>query len=274
VATEFELGPASDPTSSTLAFFGAELRLQREAAGLSQTQLAKCVHCAPSLLSRIESATRVPQEDLAGRLDDALGTEGLFTRLWPVMIRNAFPAWFRPYVQLEEQATTIQSFENLLVPGLLQTEAYARALFAGGRLDTVEEVVFARMHRQRILTREEPPLLWAILDANALRRDIGGTAVMRAQLIRLIEAAQAPRVVMQVIPGSVGPRPALMGSFNTLSFGEGPDVLLQHGFYRDQLMGEPEAVAAAHHAYDLLRAVALSPEESIGLITDQLKELP
>jgi DNA-binding XRE family transcriptional regulator len=90
--TENEIGMEFDPASSTLAFFGAELRIRREAAGMSQTEPAKRVHCAPSLLSKIESAKRVPKEDLAQLCDATLGTDGFFTRLWPVMIRNAFPA--------------------------------------------------------------------------------------------------------------------------------------------------------------------------------------
>jgi transcriptional regulator with XRE-family HTH domain len=274
VATEFELGPASDPASSTLAFFGAELRLQREAAGLSQTQLAKYVHCAPSLLSRIESATRVPQEDLAGRLDDALGTDGLFTRLWPVMIRNAFPAWFRPFVQLEEQAATIQAFELQVAPGLLQTEEYARALIAGARPDRpkLEELVAARMHRQRILERDKPPQFWVVMDETAIRRNFGGPAVMRAQLTRLLEAAEIPGIVLQVVPSEVRNHPALNG-FWTMSFEEGPDVVYLDGFYEGQLRAEPDVVTAAHRAYDLLRAIALPPGTSADLIASAIKEL-
>ncbi|MGP3981419.1 helix-turn-helix domain-containing protein [Streptomyces sp. KR80] len=273
MAAENELDPMFDPTTSTLAFFGAELRLRRELAGLSQTELAKEVHCAPSLLSKIESAKRVPKDDLAVAFDAALGTDGFFARLWPVVIKNAYPAWFRPYIELEEQATGLQWFENQLVPGLLQTEDYARAVLKSGRPDCLEQLLFARMHRQRILTRDDPPQLWTILDETLLRRSIGGPGVMRAQLGRLLEAAEIPRIIVQVVPFNVEEHPSLRASFNTLSFAEGPDVLLEHGLYEDYLLGEPEAVAEANRTYDLLRAVALPPRESTDLIASVMKEL-
>ncbi|MCQ4084627.1 helix-turn-helix transcriptional regulator [Streptomyces sp. RB6PN25] len=275
MTTEHHVEPAPDPTSSTLAFFGSELRLRREAAGLSQTELARLVHCAPSLLSKIESAKRVPKEDMAELCDCALGTDGFFGRLWPVMIRNAYPAWFRPFVDLEQQAVAIRSFEMQFVPGLLQTEEYARAILAGGRPDSVklEELVVARMHRQRVLSRDDPPRLWVILDETAIRRRIGGAAVMRAQLARLLEAAQIPRIVVQVVPFDVRNHPVLTGAFWTFSFDEGPDVVHMDSFYEGQLRAEPEVVAATHHAYDLLRALALSPEASADLIASAIKDL-
>jgi transcriptional regulator with XRE-family HTH domain len=275
VAAEFDLEPFSDPKASTLAFFGAELRLRREGAGLSQTQLAKRVHCAPSLVSKIESAVRVPKEDLAEAFDDALGADGFFARLWPVVIRNAFPAWFRPYVALEEQAVAIRAFELQFAPGLLQTEEYARALFAGARPDRpkLEELVAARMHRQHILDREDPPQFWVVMDETAIRRNVGGPAVMHAQLARLLEATEIPRIVMQVVPANVCSHPALTGAFWTLSFDEGPDVVYLDSYYEGQLRAEPEVVTAVHRAYDLLRAIALPPEASADLIASVMKDL-
>jgi transcriptional regulator with XRE-family HTH domain len=261
-----------DPESSMLAFYGAEQRRLRTEVGISQARLAKLAYCTPSLLCKIESAQRVPSEELAQRCDDVLDTGGHLARLWPLVIKYAYPAWFRPFVDLEEQATAIQSFETRLIPGLLQTEEYARAVLAGARPDRLEELVAARLNRQRVLTREDPPHLWVVIDENALRRKLGGPAVMRAQLARLLEAAEVPRIVVQVVPADVHSHPAHY-PFWTFSFDEGPDVLYVDGFYQGQLRGEPEAVASAHQTYDLLRAAALPTDASVDLIATIMRDL-
>ncbi|MGP4004178.1 helix-turn-helix domain-containing protein [Streptomyces sp. 8N706] len=273
MAAESELDPLFDPTSSTLAFFGAELRLRREAAGISQSELAKVVHCAPSLLSKIESAKRVPKDDLAVLLDSALGTDGFFERLWPVMIKNAYPAWFRPYVELEEAAAEIWSFEVQVVPGLLQTESYAGALFAPARLPNAEDLVAARMTRQHILERDNPPKLWAVLDENVLRRAVGGPLIMAQQLQRLVESAQHPHVVVQVVPYDVGAHASMDGPFAGLTLDEGPDVVYVDGRIRGLILADPADVKEHRYAYDLIRADALSPSASIDLIASVAKEL-
>lgn len=261
-----------DPASSMLAFYGAEQRRLRTEAGISQTRLAKLAFCTPSLLCKIEAAQRVPTEELAERCDAVLNTGGHLSRLWPLVIKYAYPAWFRPFVRLEEQATAIQSFETRLIPGLLQTEEYARAVLAGARPDKIEELVAARLNRQRVLTRDDPPRLWAIIDENALRRNLGGAAVMRAQLARLLDAAEVARIVVQVVPGDVRAHPA-HHPFWTFSFDEGPDVLYVDGFYQGELRGEPEALKEAHRTYDLLRAVALPTDASVNLIAAIMKDL-
>ncbi|GAA1904682.1 helix-turn-helix transcriptional regulator [Streptantibioticus ferralitis] len=261
-----------DSASSMLAFYGAEQRRVRTEAKMSQAQLAKLVFCTPSLLCKIEAAQRVPSQDLAEQCDAVLDTGGHFARLWPLVIKYAYPAWFRPFVELEEQASAIQSFETRLIPGLLQTEGYAQAVLAGARPDKIEELVAARLNRQRILSRDDPPRLWVIIDENALRRNLGGPSVMRAQLARLLEAAEVPRIVVQVVPADVVVHPSHY-PFWTLSFNEGPDVLYVDGFYQGQLRAEPEALGEAHRAYDLLRAAALSPDASIDMIATIMKGL-
>lgn len=261
-----------DPTSSVLAFFASELRRVRTEAGMSQTELAKRAFVAPSLLCKIEAAQRVPSRELADELDAAFGTAGHFARLWPLVIRHAYPNWFRPFVKLESAATVIRSFQVQFVPGLLQTEDYARTVFASGRTGNVDDQVTARLDRQRILARETPPELWVVLDENALRRTVGSPAVMSAQLGRLVEAAETPSIVIQVIPYGAGAHPGF-GSFAAFSFAEGADVLHEDGLSRGQLIAEPDAVRAALRTYDLLRAAALSPSASIDMIATAVKEL-
>ncbi len=270
MATELEVD--LDSASSMLTFYGAEQRRIRTEAKMSQARLAKLVFCTPPLLCKIEAAQRVPSEELAVATDAALNTGGHFARLWPLVIKYAYPAWFRPFVELEEQATAIRSFETRLIPGLLQTEEYARAVLAGARPDKIEELVAARLNRQRILTRDDPPRLWVIIDENALRRNLGGPTVMRGQLARLLEATEVPRIVVQVVPADVRAHPA-HHPFWTLSFDEGPDVLYVDGFQHGELRGEPGALTEAHGTYDLLRAIALPPDASIDLIARVMKGL-
>jgi transcriptional regulator with XRE-family HTH domain len=262
-----------DPTSSVLAFFASELRRVRLEADVSQVELARRTFVAPSLLSKIEAACRVPSQELADQLDEVLEAKGHFRRLWALVIKHAYPPWFRPFVDLEAAATAIRSFQVQVVPGLLQTEDYARAVLNAGRLTNVEDLVTARLDRQRILTRADPPELWVVLDENVLRRVIGSPGVMREQFARIIEAAETPTNVVQVIPYETGAHSALAGPFAALSFAEGADVVYVDAWAQGELLADPGDVKAALRAYDLLRAVSLSPAASIELIAKAMKEL-
>ncbi|MGR8010318.1 helix-turn-helix domain-containing protein [Streptomyces hypolithicus] len=264
-----------DPSASVLSFYATDLRRRREEAGISQRELAKRVHIAPSLLNKIEAAKRLPSRELSQVCDETFGTVDHFQRLWPLVIKYAYPSWFRPFVELEEAATIIRSFQVQVMPGLLQTEDYARAVLSAGRpdADRVDELVTARMERQRILTRDAPPELWVVLDENVLRRCMGSPETMRAQLERLVTAAQTPSNVVQVVPYDGGAHAGVGGPFAALTLDEGPDVVYVDGFLQGQILAQPADIKEAARAYDLLRAVALSPDQSIGLITDAMKEL-
>ncbi|MFJ1745544.1 helix-turn-helix transcriptional regulator [Streptomyces sp. NPDC088116] len=264
-----------DPSDSVLSFYATDLRRRREAAGMSQRALAKAALMAPSLLNKIEAAKRLPTRELSALADETFGTIDHFTRLWPLVIRYAYPKWFRPFVDLEAAAAAIRSFEAQVVPGLLQTEDYTRAILAGRRLDLdrVEEIVAARMERQHILKRESPPELWVVLDENVLRRRMGSVDVMRAQLEHLITAAELPTTVIQVVPYDVGGHAGVGGPFAALTLDEGPDVVYVDGFLQGQILAEPQSVKDALRAYDLLSAVSLSPRRSMDLVADVLKDL-
>ncbi|MET7298699.1 Scr1 family TA system antitoxin-like transcriptional regulator [Embleya sp. NPDC005575] len=264
-----------DPSASVLTFYATEFRRERERIRMTQREMAKRAWMAPSLLNKIESAKRLPTEDLSKLADELFGTGDRFQRLWPLVIRYAYPAWFRPFVELEEAASIIRSFEVQVVPGLLQTERYARAVLAAGRLDLkdLDEQVSARLQRQRVFERADPPELRVVLDENVLRRTWGGRDVTRAQLERVIELAEQPRFVIQVIPYESGSHAGVGGPFAALTLDEGPDVVYVDGFLQGQIMAEPADVKAAHRTYDLLTAEALSTTRSIDLIASALKEL-
>jgi transcriptional regulator with XRE-family HTH domain len=263
-----------DPTESVLNFYATDLRRKREASGINQRTFAKMALIAPSLLNKIESATRLPTKELSVLADVTFGTGEHFQNLWKLVIRYAYPAWFRPWVELEEEAAAIRNFELQLVPGLLQTEAYARAVFASARpgADVLEEKVAARMERQRILEREQPPELWVVLDEYVLRRPVGNAGIMRAQFARLIEAASVPSTVFQILPLSAGPAGS-EGPFSVLTLDEGPGVVYADGFRQGQILTDPQDVKAAHRVYDLLMGLALSPAASIDLIADAMRDL-
>jgi hypothetical protein len=120
---------------------------------------------------------------------------------------NAYPGWFTPWPDYEEQATTLRWYEPLVVPGVFQTEDYARAVLrtrVGDTDEEIDEIVAARIARQSIFSKEKPPTVWAVLDEGVLRRPVGGKHIMRAQLNRLAEAARLPNVVIQIIPADTG----------------------------------------------------------------------
>ncbi|MGW1194300.1 helix-turn-helix domain-containing protein [Streptomyces sp. NPDC002536] len=264
---------APDPTSSLLAFFGSELRRVRTAAGLSQGQTAKKAHTTQAMISYVEAAKRVPSEDLARDLDEVFGTGGHFGRLYPLVIRFAYPSWFLPFVEMERDATSIRSFQAQVIPGLLQTEEYARAVLAGGRPDSLDDLVAARMTRQSLFEREEPPHTWFVIDEYALIRPLVTSANMRQQLEHLLHASEQPRTVIQVVPRDAPPHLGLDGSFTIMGFDSGEDVLHVNGFSQGRMAVDVAEVTAASYSYDLIRAMALSPNASADLIRKHLEEL-
>ncbi|MCC9310861.1 helix-turn-helix transcriptional regulator [Kitasatospora sp. RB6PN24] len=264
-----------DPSSTVQAFYATDLRRKREEHGISQADFAREAFVVPSLLNKIEAGVRLPSKELSVFADARLGTGDHFQRLWPLVIKFAFPKWFRPFVDLEEAATIIRSFQVQVVPGLLQTKDYAEALFSATRVEqvVVDEKVAARLQRQAILERDHRPEMWIVLDELVLHRHVANPVVMRRQFERLIIEAQNPRTVLQVIPFSSGAHAALDGPFHALTLDEGLGVVVVDGFRQGQILADPEDVQAAERAYDLLSADALSPRATIDRIAAAMKEL-
>lgn len=178
-----------DPDASPPDYYGWEPRRLREAANLKQGQLGDIIFCTGSLIGQIGTTRKIPTRDFSERVDAALGTDGLFSRLVGLVLRSQLPAWFQPYADMEAKATYISTYQAQVVYGLPQTEEYARALPATGMPDDLDGPLAARMDRQRILERDHPPLAWAVLDEAVLHRPIGGREMMRNQLARLLEFA-------------------------------------------------------------------------------------
>jgi transcriptional regulator with XRE-family HTH domain len=265
-----------DPSSSVLAFFGAELRRRRSVAGISQEDLGQQVAYSGSLVGMVETARRAPTRDFAERCDDALGTGGALARLWPLVSQEALPRWFRPFAEVERGATSIRSWEPLVVPGLLQTEDYARALITawqpGDGREAVQQQVTARIERQQLLERDDPPLMWTIISEAALLNPVGGHKVLTDQLRRLLDvAAEHPKIIVQVVPLSAGAHPGLEGPLVLVTRRGEPDAAYLEVQGRGQLVERGEEVARYGLLYDLLRAVALPPGTSREMITGLAK---
>lgn len=261
-----------DPTASPLDYYGWELRRQREAHGLRQGQLGEIIFCTGSLICQIETTKKVPTRDFSERVDAALDTDGLFSRLIGLVLRSQLPTWFQPYAEMEARAAYISTYQAQVVYGLLQTEEYARAVLATGAPDDLEGLVTARMERQRILEREQPPLVWVVLDEAVLHRPIGGTGVMRRQLAHLLSFTSHRWVHVQVLPNKAGEHASLDGAFNLLRFDDDPDVIYTEDLISGHMTANSDTIKEAALRYARLQAAALSAEDSAELIIGVMED--
>jgi len=261
-----------DPSASPLDYFGAELRRLREAADLNQKQLGAIVFCTGSLIGQIETAKKVPTREFTERVDMALGTEGALGRLLGLVLRSQLPYWFQQYAEMEARAAYISTYQCQLVYGLLQTEAYARAVLGVEQAGRLDQMVAARMERQRILARERPPVVWTVLDEAVLYRQIGGHDVMREQLAHVLSLFGQPWMELQVLPFSVGEHAGMMGSFTLLRFDDDPELHYSESYDSGHMTANPQVIRERSVGYARLQAEALSPRESAALIARVMEE--
>ncbi|NUK11187.1 helix-turn-helix domain-containing protein [Streptomyces lunaelactis] len=261
-----------DPSASPLDYYGSELRRLREDAGLKQGELGGCVFCTASLIGQIETARKVPTRDFSERVDAALGTGGVFSRLVGLVLRSQLPCWFQAYAEMEARAAYISSFQAEVVDGLLQTEGYARAVLGVRNEENLDAKVAARMERQRILDRDNPPLMWVVLSEAVLRQEIGGREVMRNQLAHLLGLRGREWVKVQILPFEAGVHAGVMGSFYLLRFDDDPDLVYTEDFVQGHMTANPQALREGSLRYDHLQAAALSVEDSAALIARVMEE--
>ncbi|GGZ52851.1 helix-turn-helix domain-containing protein [Streptomyces bluensis] len=252
-------------------FFGAELKRRREDAGLTQVELGARVFVSGGYIGQFEQAIRKPQLDVAQRIDEVLQSDGFFERTWRKLIDDKrYADYFAAVVELERTATKICEFAPALVPGLLQTVAYIRAVtLASNPFVTeahIEEKVAARIERARILDDATRPVYWVILHEHVLRIPVGSGVEMAQQLDHIADLARQRKVLVQVLPTSVGAYP-LMGRMVTLfEFEDAPPTAYTEAVYSGNLLDDPALVKRVQGTYDLLRAAALPPEASLALI--------
>ncbi|MFJ8312160.1 MULTISPECIES: Scr1 family TA system antitoxin-like transcriptional regulator [unclassified Streptomyces] len=264
-------GPKNlDPSSSPRALLGAELRFARERSGLTQDELGQPLFVSGSFIGQLESGTRRMHLEYARQIDQILGTESFFARNCVAAAKSKYPDHFAEAAEAEAVATTIREYAPLLIPGLLQTEAYARAVFRAYQPTApeavIDELVAARLERAQILDDPTTPLLWAVIDEAVLRREVGGPAVMAEALAHIAALGFRHRIIVQVLEFGAGAHAALNGSLKLMSFEDAPPLAYLQGLGTGRLQDDPATVARHELTYDLLGASALSPQQSLALI--------
>lgn len=280
-----ELSARRQAPTVRLRRLASELRALRKAADLTQEDVFERTSINVATLFRIEKAHVRPQKrTLLALLDvygvtDAAERERLISmsreanRLgWLQAYEDQIPQQYSTYVSFESEAKSVRNYESLFVPGLLQTEDYARAVVQGvlpqASVDEVEKRVEVRMQRQAVLNGPDPLRLWCVVDEAAIRRAVGGSQVMRAQLAHLIKAATVPTTVLQVIPNEAGAHPGMLGSFVVMSFPEvaDPDIVYLDSMGGDLFLERAEDVERFGTVFEYLRATALSPADTLRLL--------
>jgi transcriptional regulator with XRE-family HTH domain len=260
-----------------LATFAAEVRAHRQRLGWSQVVLGEKIGYSGSFVSDVERCERQPALVFAQACDREFGLPGTMVRLHELIQHNAYPAWFSPVIPLERKAVRIHGWQPFVVPGLLQTEDYARELIRVSRPQdstaAVEELVTARMERQAILTGDDPPLLWYVLDEGILHRVVGSAEIMDAQLERLIAAATAGGTVIQVLSFSAGDQPGADGPITVYEFADTPTVCYTECYRGGRLVEDKSEVADMITTVSMARAAALSPRASLELMRRIRREL-
>ncbi|MFD8543963.1 Scr1 family TA system antitoxin-like transcriptional regulator [Streptomyces sp. NPDC059649] len=256
--------------------FGQDVRRVRLGRKLTQKHLGNATGYTDAYVSMVESGKLKASEKFASGCDTAFGTNGLFAGLLHRIDEGDHPSWFVPYLRLERRASRILTYETNLVTGIVQTEDYARAVFrvSNPRASTegIEDKIAARLRRREVFDRETPPLLWIILHEACLRTVVGCAEVMAMQLEHLLTVATSRNVELQVMPFSAGIPATSTMPFIVLRFPDAPTLLYTETRVGGRMHDSAQTVDAALDDYDLLRAHALSPDQSLPLIKTLLKE--
>lgn len=281
------------PGSTTVRrmLLGARLRRLREAKGLTREEAGFVIRASDSKVSRLElGRVSFKERDVADLLilygvTDPAEREAMLALArqanqptWWRAYDDVTPNWFQNYLGLEEAAVEIRSFEVHFVPGLLQTAEYARAVVASAlpqpTPEQIERTVALRSLRQQVLTRDNPPHLWVVLDELALRRPIGDRRIMTEQLSHLIDMARTPRIALQLLPLSNGRHAGAGGAFTLLRFAEPtlPDVVYLEQLVSALYLDRVEHVDRYSEVMSQLSVESLSPEETINYLSDLLRE--
>jgi transcriptional regulator with XRE-family HTH domain len=252
--------------------FGAEVRIAREASGMTCQELGDLAHVDKSTVSRIEGGFTAPDENFARVCAETFGNPW-FLRFWKdSRTWDALPPSLKKFTVYEQQAVTLWSFEHSLVPGLLQTEDYARSVIekhVDVLPEQVPERVRLRLERQSVLDREAPPRYWVLIDQQALERGTAPPKVMEAQLRHLAVMARRPNITVQVVPhrGPTGAYTLLSGAFNVAQTGDTIVAYVNHA--ADSMTTDsPAVVAMLTGRFDALRTEAHKGSESLALIEE------
>ncbi|MFJ2672389.1 Scr1 family TA system antitoxin-like transcriptional regulator [Streptomyces sp. NPDC087525] len=271
-----ELNNESDKLTPRLRL-GRRVRRLRERKGLSIRQLSEQVGgYSHSYLGRVELGDQLPSEALVRLLDEFFDTDGMLAELLELAHDSLIPDYSRTFLSKEPLAERIQVFTSSHIPGLLQTEEYARELFRRALISESEaglnERVAVRMRRQRIFERAEPLPYWAIIDEAALKRPMLVPGCMAEQLRHLVQMSARPRIAIQVLPFTKGMHPMPGGSLTLMTLTEGETIAQVESFDSGEGVHSTRKIVELTECFDLARSMALTDDESLDLIRRYLKE--
>ncbi|MEU9886853.1 helix-turn-helix transcriptional regulator [Sphaerisporangium sp. NPDC051011] len=262
----------TNPESSPAARFGYELRRLRMEVHMTQSQLGGKLGYTGAAMGAIERGLRLPQQrELVEQCDEALGVNGALLQIWEQCRSDGNQRWFYPWLEAEQQALTLRTWQPLLVPGLLQTPDYVRAIFlgkAGMTSEAIDKVVEARIDRQAIFRGDHPPRMWAVLDEGVFQRPIGGTSVMEGQMKHLLTMAEHPCIAIQIVPLAVSCTAGLLGGFILARLRDGREVVYLDSAGKGQVTAQGKEVRDIQIRYETIRTFALPHDLSL----DRIKE--
>ncbi|MEU1012157.1 helix-turn-helix transcriptional regulator [Streptomyces sp. NPDC005890] len=270
-------GAEPDSNVEFLRCFGRQMKLLREAAGLTQAELGSRVGYGEAQVAAVEQGRRIPKPELIDAVDRVVGARGVLVAMKDEVAKARYPSFFRQYVQLEAEAVELHAYISHVIKGLLQTEEYARAVFQMWRplLDeeSIEQGVSTRMDRQKLFARRPAPLLSFVIDEHVLRRPLGGREVHRGQLEQLLIYGHQRNVEMQIMPLAQEEHAGLAGPFTLIHSQKQRRMAYAEVQGLSTLHTESRKVSSLEATYGVLRAQALTPRESLTFIEKLLGEL-
>jgi transcriptional regulator with XRE-family HTH domain len=261
-----------NPDASLWDWIAADLRFWRQKHGLSGSQMGQIMSCSRHTVSNLEAGRFKLTDAQAAAVDHRFDLNNHFQRLLKYAREGHDPNWFREHLTYEAKARQHKISELSVIPGLLQTEAYMRYQFTEAGVRDVEGQVAARLARQKILTKESPPLVWVLLDEGAIDRPMGGPEVMREQLAWLLELSALHHMSVRVVPKTVGWHHGLQGSFKVMTVGASDVVYTEANGGGRLVLGTAEAEAFAIR-YDKIGVKALPEDPSRSLIMEVMEAM-
>lgn len=263
--------PLAAVKASAMSKFANQLRGWRNMRGWSQQELADKLGYSSPLISQVEQQKKSPSADFAAKCDEVFGAPATFADLQELVAREAWPSYFAPVIDFQRRAIRIHEWDQRVLPGFLQTEDYARSVIKAGRpyisADQVEHKVAARMDLKQILKRESGrPQLWEVIHEGVLRQMIGSPGVMGSQVDYLIEVADSPDMVLQVLPFSARELPGSDGPVSIFEFADARSAGYTECNGGGMIVEQPDQVAELMTTMSLIRAAALPPGDSQNLL--------
>ncbi|MEV5549498.1 helix-turn-helix transcriptional regulator [Streptomyces sp. NPDC052309] len=266
---------SQDPADELLRCFGRQIKLLRERAGLTQAALGPLLGYSEAQIAAIEQGRRIPRPDTIEKLDTLLEADGVLLAMKRAVALTRYPAFFRDAARIEETAVEFHQYAPLIVPGMLQTEDYARTMFTVWRPRRneaeIEQMVLARLARHKLFGRKPAPVLSFVLEEAVLQRPIGGAEVLRGQLEHLLLTGQNPNVEIQVMPTEVIDHACVDGPFTLMVPEGGEQVAYLESQGSGRVITDREIVRGIAARYGIIRAQALAPEESLRRIEKLLQ---